>query len=345
MDLGLLSAPLNRVCLSAFPGTLASESSTKGCFVLQRKTAWLLLFILFSFATVQISCAQTAPTDLPESIPQDIQDTASHFSIFERMSLLELDALGKSNPRGTADDRLDKLEESIFGKGYKDTSKNLNDRISNILVSLRPSDELVAHLVQEKLITPEWASRTAKPPWLNTNFQVVSTLEADILGKIHPELPLLERIQQLEKVVWPDKTPPPNALFSDHVNLLWSAITPGQASTTSAQKKLSNLGLLGSGGWANSLGSGMKKAGKKIVKYTQPARQVMKSPTFWTCLLLAGAVTGLYFATRGSQGQESVIFPEHGCAGEANCNHCTNCHACIWCNKGGSPKCNKWIFR
>ncbi len=279
-------------------------------------------------------------------IPPNITHTASQFTIFERLSLLELDILGKSQPKKPTLQRLSILEDSVFGEGSNKTG-NLNDRLNLVLLSLRPSDELVAHLVQEKLTVPNWSTQRAKPCWLNTSFQLVSMVELNLLGKLNSGL-LVDRVHSLEKTIWPDKTPPVDAALSDQIEMILEAIQPSSEFAKVAEEKLRKKGIIGNDDSAllKAVGKGIKKAGKSVKNYSQPVRGFLKSPTFWLALLGAGSVVGLAFASRGSSStSRPLIYSNHACQGSQDCNKCTNCNDCIWCNNGGSPKCNKYAFR
>lgn len=95
-------------------------------------------------------------------------------------------------------------------------------------------------------------------------------------------------------------------------------------------------------GVVSSVGKGLKNATKSAFQSTaEPAKSVLKSPTFWMLLIGAGALPGLYFATRNSGGGGAVpasYYPDpiYGCHGAVPCHVCTDCSRCIHCNSGRS---------
>ena len=280
--------------------------------------------------------AQTRDPVMPGKLAED----AAQFSVYEKLSLLELEVEGKSRPGRPAGDRLNDLEKSVFGNESK-TPETLVSRIDNLLREAKPSNELVFHLVEESAKTPAWSFRSATAPWTNTDFQIVSMLEVELLGKVSPDTPMIERVKQLQSVVWPGSTLN-SADLSTQIQELRSTVNPSQEAWNQAQKQLSDQGFSYASSWSmpwlSTVGSGIKKTGKKIGKYTQPARGVFKSPTFWMVLLAAGAVTGFAIAAQASNNSsEYVNHGENRCTGEKFCTQCKNCRYCHWCNEGGKP--------
>lgn len=293
----------------------------------------LILSMIF-----QQACFAQADTGTLPLEQEQLLRAAADFSIYEKLSLLELNIIGKSHPGRKVEERLRNLERTVFGDKYISQTTDLVSRIVALLQSVKPPDSLVQHLAEESLKVPDWSYRSATPPWLSTAFQTVTVLEIESKGKIRPSASLITRINSLRKnILNKDDHTDPQEIF-ERIEELYTAVQPSPASVSKAQQQLSCYGYFRPTSefpLLRTIGNGIKNSSQKA---TDSTKSVLQSPTFWYALIGAGALTGAYFLGRSTSGNSNNLFiQENRCTGTSPCTHCKNCKYCKWCNQGGNP--------
>lgn len=268
---------------------------------------------------------------------RSLEQNALLLSLNEKISLLELDVIGKTSPHSTPASRILALENSVFGK--PDTSgANAIERVSHLISALQPSNELVSMVVVKATSSPGWSFKATSAPWVNSTSQVVSAIEIQLGGKSKPDEPLIERVTNLEKSILPQDAVVDSTEMKKRIDNLLAAVAPTEKAIDKAKQIAdSHAGWFWNPPqihWLGSLGREAKSLGRSAENST---KAMVSSPTFWTLLIGAGALTALYFMGRGNNGQASLpvyIANERACVGLSNCNRCSNCRYCQYCNDG-----------
>lgn len=278
-------------------------------------------------AETSLVCAQVGPSDT-------LQQQFNLFSIFEWLSILELSVSGRNCPKTPLEDRLQKVEENVFGKGNTHPNEKLSDRVKSLLDAVEPANDLLEDVARDAAVQPNWSmAKASTGDWLSTSFQIVSALEFEVVGRLSLDQLLIDRVGELEKVLLPpDKQNQTQLTLAQRINQLVLVMLPNPGKWSIARKK---AGLSGNDiAFLGSLGRGTKKVKKSVGNAITPVRNVFKSPTFWGVLLGSAAVVGLVYALRNSgDGSE----PEHGCHGDRDCKVCKNCRYCFHCNAPKAP--------
>lgn len=263
-----------------------------------------------------------------------LQSQADQFSIFELVTILELSVFGRSHPKTVLEERLQAIEINVFGKGNIHSGDVLSGRVKALFEAVEPPNDLLEDVARDAATNANWSlAKASTGEWLSTSFQIVSTLEIEVVGKLSLEELLIDRVAALEKILLPpDQQNLDQLSLARRIDQLLAAMLPNPSKWQIARKKAG----LGSNDIAllSSIGQGTKKVKKGVGKVIGPGRQVLQSPTFWMILLGSAALVGAVYATRSS-GDGSD--PEYGCHGEMNCTICKNCRRCFHCNEGKAP--------
>ena len=252
--------------------------------------------------------------------------------MFERLTLCEINVVGRSSPKKEMPARISFVELHLFGKNFVSQQPAIMSRMDNILFNAKLPDDLVNDAVADATTKPDWASHKATThKWLGTTLQRVELLETELHTRTQSDQLLVDRIATLEKAVLGKEAD--TGAIDQRIELLENAL-----GTNSSQWKPPQSD--GAFAVVSGFGKKIKQVGKNTLRTTsEPAKNVLKSPTFWMLLLGAGALTGLYFATRNSGGGSSGGFypdPVYGCHGDNPCHVCTDCSRCVHCNSGRS---------
>lgn len=122
-------------------------------------------------------------------IPQEIQANAPHLSVFERITLCEINIIGSSAPKKAVPERLANLEKQLFGEHFISQQPAIVSRINNVIFNTQLPNELVADAVADSLTKPDWASRKASTRrWLRTALQRVELLETELNNRMQKDL-------------------------------------------------------------------------------------------------------------------------------------------------------------
>ncbi|MBX9689230.1 MAG: hypothetical protein K2X27_21150 [Candidatus Obscuribacterales bacterium] len=161
-------------------------------------------------------------------------------------------------------------------------------------------------------------------------------------GRPEMDKSIVERLSSLEKLVFPQEPVRSSLSVKERIDSLLAS-APLSDSTIEKSKRLISQN---NGGWfwnppqikwLGDLGKGAKSLGKKTKDATA---NLATSPTFWTLLLGATAVTALVLMSRDNSGTlPAYIANENACSGNAMCNRCTNCRYCHYCNSGLGGAC------
>jgi hypothetical protein len=152
-------------------------------------------------------------------------------------------------------------------------------------------------------------------------------------------------VEALEKTAITDPQAQQSKDLSDRISDLVVLIRPSneilQEAATSVGAKQNNWFLNPPDvPWMNSLGRGIKKAGKGIAKapvnMATSAHSVITSPEFLMLTAAAGLLVGAYYLGRSMPAttyrSEYGYGPGHACTGSTFCQVCINCNDCEYCN-------------
>lgn len=298
------------------------------CLLRTSAISFLCMFCVFLLSTETAWVyAQVGPSPT-------LQEQFNLFSIFEWITILELSVCARNSPKTPLEDRLQKVEENVFGKGNIHPTDKLENRIKALLDSVVPANDLLEDVARDAAVQPNWSmAKASTGDWLSTPFQIVSALEIEVAGKLSLDQLLIERVAELEKLLLPpEKQNLTQLTLAQRIDQLIPVMLPNPEKWDIAKKK---AGLGGNDiAFLGSLGRGTKKVKKSVGNAVTPVRNVFKSPTFWGVLIGSAAVVGLVYALRNS-GDGSD--PEHGCHGDRDCRVCKNCRYCMHCNNLKAP--------